>query len=118
MLSYVQRTSLGVAAENIMPELQLSQMQIGWLNAEFATCYAFAQLPGGVLGQRYGARLTFTVVGLVGLVATLATPLAPVVLSGTALFLALLAAQGLLGASQGPVFPMVAAVFETWFPQR
>ena len=118
MLSYVQRTSLGVAAENIMPELQLSQMQIGWLNAAFATCYAFAQLPGGVLGQRYGARLTFTIVGLVGLVATLATPLAPVVLSGTALFLALLAAQGLLGASQGPVFPMVAAVFETWFPQR
>ena len=48
----------------------------------------------------------------------LATPLAPVVLSGTALFVALLAAQGLLGASQGPVFPMVAAAFETWFPQR
>jgi len=118
MLSYVQRTSLGVAAENIMPELHLSQMQIGWLNAAFATCYAFAQLPGGVLGQRYGARLTFTIVGLVGLVATIATPLAPVLLTGTALFFALLAAQGLLGASQGPVFPMVAAVFETWFPQR
>ena len=77
MLSYVQRTSLGVAAQNIMPELHLSQMQIGWLNAAFATCYALAQLPGGVLGQRFGARLTYTVVGLVGLVATIATPLAP-----------------------------------------
>jgi MFS transporter, ACS family, glucarate transporter len=118
MLSYVQRTSLGVAAENIMPDLHLSQMQIGWLNAAFATCYAFAQLPGGVLGQRFGARLTFTVVGLVGLVATIATPLAPVVLTGTALFVALLAAQGLLGASQGPVFPIIAAALENWFPQR
>lgn len=118
MLSYVQRTSLGVAAQNIMPDLHLSQMQIGWLNMAFATCYALAQLPGGVLGQRFGARLTYTVVGLVGLIATIATPLAPVLLAGTALFVALIAAQGLLGLAQGPVFPMVAAVSQNWFPQR
>jgi len=118
MLAYVQRTSLGVAAQNIMPDLHLSQLQIGWLNAAFATCYTLAQIPGGVLGQRFGARLTYTAVGLVGLVATIATPLAPVVLAGTALFIALLAAQGLLGLSQGPVFPMTAAVSQTWFPQR
>jgi MFS transporter, ACS family, glucarate transporter len=118
ILSYLQRTSIGVAAQNIMPDLHLSQMQIGWLNAAFATCYALAQLPGGVLGQRYGARLTYIFVGAVGLVATIATPLAPVLLTGTALFLALLAAQGLLGISQGPVFPMTAAVAQTWFPQR
>jgi ACS family glucarate transporter-like MFS transporter len=118
MLSYVQRTSLGVAAQNIMPDLHLSQLQIGWLNAAFATCYALAQLPGGILGQKYGARITYTVVGLVGLIATIATPLAPVFLAGTALFVALLAAQGLLGLSQGPVFPMTAAVSQTWFPQR
>ena len=49
MLAYVQRTSLGVAAQNIMPDLHLSQLQIGWLNAAFATCYTLAQLPGGVL---------------------------------------------------------------------
>ena len=52
MLAYVQRTSLGVAAQNIMPDLHLSQLQIGWLNAAFATCYTLAQMPGGVLGQR------------------------------------------------------------------
>ena len=118
MLAYVQRTSLGVAAQNIMPDLHLSQLQIGWLNAAFATCYTLAQIPGGVLGQRYGARLMYTVIGLVGLVATIATPLAPVMLAGTALFVALLAAQGLLGLAQGPVFPMFAAVSQTWFPPR
>jgi len=118
MLAYLQRTSLGVAAQNIMPDLHLSQLQIGWLNAAFATCYALAQLPGGIVGQQYGARLTLTMVGLVGLIATIATPLAPMVLGGTALFVALLSAQGLLGLSQGPVFPMVAAVLQSWFPQR
>jgi sugar phosphate permease len=118
MMAYLQRTSLGVAAQNIMPDLHLSQLQIGWLNAAFATCYALAQLPGGIVGQQYGARLTLTMVGLFGLIATLAMPLAPMVLGGTALFVTLLAVQGLLGLSQGPVFPMVAAVLQSWFPQR
>jgi len=118
MLAYVQRTSLGVAAQNIMPDLHLSQLQIGWLNAAFATCYTLAQIPGGVLGQRCGARLMYTLIGLGGIVATIATPLAPVVLAGTALFVALLAAQGLLGLAQGPVFPMFAVVSQSWFPPR
>jgi ACS family glucarate transporter-like MFS transporter len=118
MVAYVQRTSLGVAAQNIMPDLHVTQLQIGWLNAAFATCYALAQIPGGILGQRYGARITYTAIGLIGVIATVATPLAPYVLTGMALFVALLAAQGLLGLSQGPVFPMVAAVSQAWFPQR
>ncbi len=94
MLSYIQRTSIAVAAEQMMPDLHLTQMQIGWLNAAFTTAYAIAQLPGGLIGQRFGARLTYTGVGLIGLVATVATPLAPVLLAGTALFIALLLARG------------------------
>ena len=39
-------------------------------------------------------------------------------LAGTALFVALLAAQGLLGLAQGPVFPMFAVVSQSWFPPR
>jgi sugar phosphate permease len=116
MLSYVQRTSIGVAAQSIMPELHLSQMQIGWLNAAFATCYAFAQLPGGVLGQRFGGAHHLHRRRDRRLHRNDCKPLAPVLLAGTALFLALLAAQGLLGLSQGPVFPMVAAVSQAWFP--
>lgn len=60
----------------------------------------------------------YTLIGLGGIVATIATPLAPVVLAGTALFVALLAAQGLLGLAQGPVFPMFAVVSQSWFPPR
>jgi ACS family glucarate transporter-like MFS transporter len=116
MLSYIQRQSVAVAAENIMGSLHLTQWQIGMLNAAFTTAYALAQLPGGVIGQRFGARLTYVAVGVVGLIATLATPIAPVVLTGTALFVALLIAQSVLGVSQGPVFPMFAAVAEAWFP--
>ena len=118
VLWYMQRTSVAVAAENIMPALNLSQMQIGWLNAAFTTANALAQLPGGIIGQRLGARRTFVLAGLLGLLATIATPLAPVLLAGNLLFFVLLSAQALLGVSQGPVFPMVAALVQRWFPSR
>jgi MFS transporter, ACS family, glucarate transporter len=45
-------------------------------------------------------------------------PVAPELVGGTALFLVLVAAQLLLGAAQGGLFPVSSGVFETWFPVR
>ena len=48
MLAYLQRNSLSIAAERIMPSLHLSQMQVAWLSRHghwygaFATGTAFA----------------------------------------------------------------------------
>ena len=116
MLSYIQRLSVQDLAGTIMPSLHVSQLEIGWLATAFTTTYALAQLPGGIFCQRFGARWAFVVVGLLGFVATLAFPVAPMVLAGTALFGALLLAQALLGVSQGPLFPAGLAVIESWLP--
>ena len=118
MLAYIQRQSISVAADSMMPALHLTKTQIAWLGAAFVGAYAIGQLPGGLFAQRFGARLTYVLIGVVGCLATLATPLAPVVLSGTALFAALLLAQAVLGFSQGPVFPAFAVVLQDWFPSR
>jgi sugar phosphate permease len=117
-LSNVQRTSIGIAAERIEPELHFSQMQIGWMMWAFTVMYMIMQAPGGVFGQRYGARVTFFLIGLVGFVAMVGTPIAPLLLTGTTLFLAMVFFQGLLGVSQAPVFPTWAGVCEAWFPVR
>ncbi|MFM7067098.1 MAG: MFS transporter [Gammaproteobacteria bacterium] len=117
-MAYVQRTSIAVSAPEMQQELGFTDQQLGWLFFAFTALYAAWQLPGGALGQRFGPRLMFTVTGLVGLLATVTTPLFPLVLSGSALLVALLAGQALLGASQGPVFPVFAAVVERWFPSR
>ncbi len=116
MLSYIQRLGVQDLAGTVMPALHLSQLQIGWLATAFTTAYAIAQLPGGIFCQRFGARWTFVAVGILGFVATLAFPLAPVLLAGTALFGALLFAQALLGVSQGPLFSAAIAVIESWLP--
>ena len=117
-LAYVQRTTISVAAPELTTALQLSKQQIGWLFLAFTAAYAAAQLPGGALGQRFGPRAVFTGVGLLGVIATLATALSPYVVGGAALLGALLVAQALLGLGQGPIFPVFATVVERWFPSR
>jgi len=118
MLAYVQRSSVSVAAEDILPALNLSIVQLGWMNAAFTTAYAIFQLPGGALGQKYGARPIFLAVGVTGLIATIGTPIFPALLGGTTIFIALLATQLLLGFGQAPVFPTLATLVERWFPVR
>src|SRR5579883_868113 len=118
LLSYVERTSVAIASGQILPELHFDQMQLGWLNTAFTAAYALSQLPGGVFGLKFGARLTYTVAGALAVLATLVTPLAPYWLAGTSLFVTLLIANGVLGVSQGPIFPVFAGVLEVWFPVR
>jgi MFS transporter, ACS family, glucarate transporter len=118
-MAYLQQRSISVASYQMMPQLHLTQMQIGWLMQALLIGYTVMQFPGGVLGQRLGARTMFVLIGLVGLAATLATALAPLALAGVALFAALATVQLILGASQGPIFPVSTGVFETWFtPER
>jgi MFS transporter, ACS family, glucarate transporter len=115
-LAYFQHLSITVAADRMMPELGLSQFQIGLLVQAFIVGYAIFQTPGGVLGQRLGARRTFVIIGLMAFFATVATPLAPYLIGGMGLFAVLLSVQLLLGISQAAIFPVSAGVFETWFP--
>jgi ACS family glucarate transporter-like MFS transporter len=117
-LAYVQAKTITVAADRMMPELGLSQFQIGVIEMAFIVGYAAFQLPGGVIGQRLGARRTFVLIGLAAFAATFATPIVPYLLSGTALFVGLLTVQAVLGLAQGPIFPISAGVFEAWFPPR
>ena len=116
LMSFVQRTSIAVAADTMMPVLHISQVQIGWLNTAFLMTYAIMQIPGGVLGQYLGARRTYVAVGIVSLLATVATPALSIIYDGAALFVGLFVAQLIQGVSLAPVFPVFASVVETWFP--
>jgi len=118
LLAYAQRTNVTIAADRMMPDLHLTQLQIGWIEQAFVIGYALFQLPGGLIGQRLGARRALTLFGLAAFVAVMMIPVAPEFLGGTALFMVLVAAQLLLGAAQGGVFPVSSGVFETWFPVR
>ncbi|MGO9948883.1 MAG: MFS transporter [Steroidobacteraceae bacterium] len=114
-VAYFQQKGLTVAAERIMPDLGFSQVQVGWLEWAFVLGYAVFQIPGGVIGQRLGARVTFTLIGTIAFLATVLTPLAPRLLQGSALFLMLFALQLLMGLAQAGIFPVGSGVMEAWF---
>jgi ACS family glucarate transporter-like MFS transporter len=118
LLAYAQRTNVTIAADRMMPALHLTQLQIGWIEQAFVIGYALFQLPGGLIGQRLGARHALTLFGVVAFIAVMMIPAAPELLGGTALFLVLVISQLLLGAAQGGIFPVSSGVFETWFPVR
>jgi ACS family glucarate transporter-like MFS transporter len=114
-IAYLQHASITVAGVPMMAQLGLNEVQLAWIFDAFVLGYSIMQFPGGLLGQRFGARLTFVLIGLVAFVAMLATPLAPELFSGATLFAVLLIAQLILGLAQGPIFPVSAGVFEAWF---
>jgi MFS transporter, ACS family, glucarate transporter len=118
LIAYVQQKSVTIAAARMMPELGLDQMHIGWLEQAFVLSYTLFQLPGGLVGQRLGARAAFAVFGMLAFVAALGTSLAPLEFSGTHLFVALLAAQFVLGIGQAGRWPVEAGVYTSWFPTR
>ena len=113
---YFQQRAITIAAARIMPELHLSQMQIGWLQWAFVLSYGLLQTPGGVVGQRLGARRALAGLLLIAVVASAAAPLAPYVLQGTSLFVALFLSQLLLGVAHAPFFPVCAGTMEAWLP--
>ncbi len=117
-IAYIQQKSLTVAAYRMMPDLGLSQVQIGALETAFIAGYTVMQFPGGIIGQRLGARMMFVVIGLAAVASTMAMPIAPWLLQGTALFGVLAAAQFTLGCSHAPIFPVSTGVFEAWFQPR
>jgi ACS family glucarate transporter-like MFS transporter len=113
---YVQRTSISIAAERMMPELGLTQVQIGWLLTAFLFTYSVVQVPASLLGQWFGPRKTMAAIGLATVVASAATAGAPAIAAGGALIVALVLARSLLGVAQSALFPVAAGTVRAWLP--
>lgn len=114
--SYLQRQGIGIAAERMMPELGLTQVQVGWLMNAFLIAYAICQVPGALFGQRFGARRTLVAIGILSVIASVLTAAAPVIATGAFMFTTLLVARALLGVAHGGLFPVEAGTIRHWYP--
>jgi ACS family D-galactonate transporter-like MFS transporter len=110
MLNYVDRSVMGVAQPSLVRELAIGPELMGLIFSAFSWTYAFAQIPGGLVLDRLGARLTYTLsLGFW----SLATLLHGLMSSVVGLFSARLA----LGLAEAPCFPTNSRILSTWFPQ-
>jgi ACS family D-galactonate transporter-like MFS transporter len=111
MINYLDRTAMGIAGPSLSREFSLSPGAMGVLLSVFSWSYAAGQIPGGVLLDKLGARLTYffsvTFWSLFTLLHGLATNL-----------YGLLGARFGLGVCEAPCFPTNNGVVTAWFPRH
>jgi len=110
-LAYVQRVAISQAGPGIQADLGLGKEALGWVFGVFGLSYALFEVPNGILGDRFGVRLTLT-----RLVVAWSVFLA---LTGAAWNLAsLLLARFLFGAGEAGCFPNLTRMLSAWLPVR
>jgi MFS family permease len=111
LILYVDRVNISTAAPLIKADLNLSNTQLGLVFSAFAYPYALFQLIGGYFGDKFGARRTLFVSGLIVCAATAATG----AVGGMA---SLFAARLALGIGEGATFPTATRAMAAWVPER
>jgi ACS family D-galactonate transporter-like MFS transporter len=111
MINYLDRTLMSVAGPYLQHDLGLDAALMGVVYSAFSWSYAAAQLPGGVLLDRWGVRKTYflsltiwsAITALQGAIGNVGM---------------LLVARLGVGTAEAPCFPANSRVLVTWFPQR
>ena len=117
-VTYIDRVNISVTARQMMPALGLSNQEIGHIFSAFVLGYALCQIPGGWLGDRWGAPIVLTGALLwwsvfTGLTALAATgPLASLV----GIMGALLIVRFLLGVGEAVALPNFNRAVADWVP--
>ena len=107
LITYIARQNLATAGGDIRKDLGLSNSQLGQVIGTFGVTYAMFQILGGWIGDKWGARRTLFVCGLIWASATVLTGLAG---SLVTLYLVRL----MLGVGEGATFPVATRAMQSW----
>ncbi|MBC7889523.1 MAG: MFS transporter [Ferruginibacter sp.] len=111
VINYMDRSNISVAAPFISDEFNLSSIQLGLIFSAFGWTYAALQIPGGIMADRFGPRIVYTVSLVMWSAVTL--------LQGFAKgFGALLGLRMAIGVFEAPSYPTNNRIVTTWFPEN
>lgn len=111
VINYLDRANLALALPVIGVDLNLNAFEKGLILSAFGWSYVLMQIPGGIIIDRFGPRLTFAVSLFTWSVITM--------LQGLARNAAILIGfRVLLGITEAPAFPLNSRVVGTWFPSH
>jgi MFS transporter, ACS family, glucarate transporter len=108
-LAYMQRVAISQAAGSIQADLHLGKAELGLVFGAFGLSYALFEVPNGLLGDRFGVRMTLSRIVVAWSVFT--------ALTGAAWnFTSLWFARFLFGAGEAGCFPNLTRMLSTWLP--
>ncbi|MQY20878.1 MFS transporter [Nocardia macrotermitis] len=117
VVNYADRSSLSITGTSVRETLGFSAVQLGYIFSAFSWAYVVAQLPGGMLLDRFGARRVYAGSLALWTLATAATSLAGLITTRVVIALVVMfALRLLLGVFESPAFPANARVATIWFP--
>jgi ACS family D-galactonate transporter-like MFS transporter len=109
VINYLDRTNLAVAGPALSEDLDLSPQQMGWIFSAFGWAYAWLQVPGGLIADRFGPRVLYA--------ACLVAWSLTTILQGFARnFVALFGLRLATGAFEAPSYPINNRIVTSWFP--
>jgi MFS transporter, ACS family, glucarate transporter len=108
-LAYMQRVAISQTAGSIQADLHLGKAELGWVFGAFGLSYALFEIPNGLLGDRFGVRVTLTRIVIAWSAFTALT-------GATWNFTSLWMARFLFGAGEAGCFPNLTRMLSTWLP--
>lgn len=110
VINYLDRAILGIASPSIRTEFGITPAEMGIVFSGFSWAYLAFQLPGGIVLDRFGNRVVYTI-ALVGW--SIFTVLQGLTGGITSFMLARLG----LGTFEAPCFPANSNIVGKWFPR-
>lgn len=111
VINYLDRSNLAVAATSLSKELALSPVELGLIFSAFGWTYAFLQIPGGLVADRFSPRILYAFCLITWSLAT--------VFQGFARgFASLFALRLATGAFEAPSYPINNRIVTSWFPDH
>lgn len=114
-LNYADRATFSIAGGSASTELGLGPVETGYILSAFAWAYALAQIPGGMLLDRFGTKRIYAAAIALWSLMTAAQGLVGLV-PGITAFAALFLLRFLVGLAEAPSFPGNARLVAAWFP--
>lgn len=111
VINYIDRASLSFAIPIIDHEFHFSEKEKGLLLGAFGIGYIFSTFIGGILADKYGAKVTLAYSAILWSIAT-------ILFAVSNHFMTFIFSRILLGFSEGPVFPCLARAIQDWLPKQ
>ncbi len=111
LITYLDRVNISTAAPMISKEFGFDKVVMGGIFSAFVWGYAMFQVPGGWLGDRFGARRVLTVIVTYWSIMTAATAAA---FSATSFIVA----RFLFGVGEAGAFPVATRAMQLWYPRH
>lgn len=108
LINYADKAVIGLSAVPIMRELQLSNTQFGTLGSAFFLLFSLSGVLVGFVANRIDSKPLLLILALIWAAAQ-----AP--MAGTVGFSTMIVARIVLGAGEGPAFPLALHAVYKWF---